>query len=135
MARLTTDEQARILRALGYPNWIALASSFQLGYPAPSQPEYLVRDAFDRITDEGLELVRRDLREVESCELQLSDARTRLKATKVGEILTNQGETAALRGELAYWTKRLADDLGVYPNPLSNSVSDLPGGRCAKVLG
>lgn len=133
MAALTEREQAKILRYLGYANWTSLASSFQLGYPSPSQPEFLVRDAFNRITDEGLELVRKDLCELDAIEVQMNTARSRIKASKIGELETNRDETIQLRQELSYWTNRLADDLGAPINPFSNNTC-YAGGRNATVI-
>lgn len=133
MASLSQSEQADALRFLGYANWSGLAQSFQLGFPAPSQPEFLVREAFRRIDDEGLERVRRDLCELRDIENQLSSARGRMKAVRIGELATNPNETMQLRRELKYWTARLADDLGSPPNPFSNA-DGLAGSINARVV-
>ena len=85
----TADEQTRIKYFLSYPDFLALAQSFQLGYPAASQPLFLVDDSFKRITPQGEFSVRRALCECESIEKQLSDARSRFKATKLGELHLN----------------------------------------------
>jgi len=116
---LTDSERDRVLHFLGYPSWSKLAASVQLGYPMASQPLFLVYDAIVRITAGGTESVRRDLCECESIEAQLRDARSRFKATSLGEITMNAQEPAMLRKELTYWTRRLADDLGVVANPYS----------------
>lgn len=118
----TPDEQARIRRFLSYPSWVSLASSIQLGYPAASQPLFLVDDAFRRLTPEAENLVRGDLAECECCEKQLSEARTRLKARRLGELELNPNEHRQVRRELLWWTTRLADDLGVIANPFSQMV-------------
>lgn len=118
----TTDEQARIKYFLSYPDFRQLAQSFQLGYPAASQPLFLVDDSFKRITPDGEFAVRRALCECESIERQLSDARSRFKATKLGELQLNPAETRMLRKELLYWTTRLADSLGVVSNPYSQML-------------
>lgn len=118
----TEDEQARIKYFLSYPDWVSLAQSFQLGYPAASQPLFLVEDAFKRLTPQGEFAVRRALCECESCENQLSDSRTRFKALKLGELTLNPHEPKALRRELLYWTTRLADSLGVVSNPYSQML-------------
>jgi hypothetical protein len=117
MAALTEAEQASILYHTQYVNWSSVASSYQLGFPAPSQPEYLVRDAFGRITDDGLELVRRDLFRCECTEEQLFDAQRRLKASKVGDITLNAEEIPKLERALKRWQNKLARDLGAYINP------------------
>jgi len=132
---LNDEERALALRYLGYPNWESLASSVQLGFPAESQPEYLIRDAFDRIASESLNLIREDICQLRAIEAQKADARSRLKATALGNLKLNPREMRALDQELAYWTKRLADDLGGYINPFSNfSTSPMAGGISAKVI-
>lgn len=118
----TVDEQARIKYFLSYPDWVSLAQSFQLGYPAASQPLFLVDDAFKRLTPQGEFATRRALCECESIENQLSDARSRFKVIKLGELEVNPRETAMLRKELLYWTTRLADSLGVVSNPYSQMM-------------
>jgi len=132
MAALTEREQAQIIRHLGYANWSSLASSFQLGYPAASQPEFLVRDAFARIDAEGLELVRRDVRELNCIEDQMSEARSRFKALRLGELTPNQNEIRQLRREFAEWQAKLANDLGAPINPFARGA--LAGGRNATVI-
>lgn len=115
----TDHEKARIKHFLSYPDWVSLAASIQLGYPAGSQPLFLVEDAFNRLTPEGEDSVRHDLCECESIEKQISEARGRFKATKLGTLEVNPNETAMLRKELVYWVARLASDLGVVTNPYS----------------
>ncbi len=117
---LTIEEKAKILRYLRYPNWQSLAQSFQLGFPSEAQPEFLVRLAFDRIAPESLDLIRKDLCELDIIELQFSEARKRFQASKLGELTLNQNEIRMLEREDSRWRKKLADDLGVYQNPWSN---------------
>lgn len=129
---LTEQEQAEALRFLGYANWTDLASSFQLGFPSPSQPEFLIRDAFVRIDEQGIELVRKDLQELRCIESQMSDSRGRLRASAVGNLKMNHSEFHQLRQHLVYWQERLASDLGGYPNPFSNGPG-VTSSRNAKV--
>lgn len=132
---LRDDERSRIKHFLEYPDWSALAYSVQLGFPASSQPMYLVEGAFDRITDPAVETVRRDLCELESIERQLSAARGRLKATELGKLKLNPNELPALRRELVWWALQLANDLGVGPNPFSAmELLGGGGGRNARVV-
>ena len=118
----TEEEQARIKYFLSYPDWVSLAQSIQLGYPAASQPLFLVEDAFKRLTPHGEYGVRRALEECECIERQLSEARQRFKARKLGELETNPDEPRLLRRELLYWVTRLADSLGVVSNPYSQMM-------------
>ena len=118
----SAQEQSRIKRFLGYPDWVALAASIQLGYPAASQPLFLVEDAFRRLTPEGEVSTRADLCECESVERQISEARGRLKAVRLGDLELNPNEMRLLRREMLWWITRLADDLGVISNPYSQMI-------------
>lgn len=113
----TEFEKARVRHHLGYPSFASLAQAIQLGYPAASQPLFLVDDSFHRVTLEGEDAARRDLCECEAIEKQLSEARTRFKATEIGDLKINPEETRMLRQELMYWRQTLASDLMVVVNP------------------
>jgi len=129
-------ERDRILHFLGYPEWKALAQSIQLGYPMASQPLFLVYDAFLRIGAGGVASALRDLCQCEACESQIGDARSRMKAEAVGNIRLRANEADALRRELQFWTKRLADDLGVVVNPYSQmSWQGMTDGISTRVSG
>lgn len=117
----TAQEKARVLHHLGYPSFASLSNGIQLGYPAASQPLFLVEQSFLRLTAGGEEAVRADLCECEETEQQLSTARGRMKVCNVGEVKMNPLETAQLRRELHYWRTKLADDLGCSFNPHSNA--------------
>jgi hypothetical protein len=133
----TDEEKTEILRFLRYPDWVALAQSVQLGYPAASEPMFLVVDSFKRLTPTAEEWVRRDLCECRAIECQLSTARSRFAVETVEGVKINQNETKKLREELVYWTRRLSDDLGVVPNPYSQGeyLGAAGGGINAKVVG
>jgi hypothetical protein len=133
---LTDEERSRIKHFLQYPDWSALAASIHLGFPASSQPMYLVEGAFDRLTQSGVDSARKDLCECESIEAQLSGARGRMKATQLGNLKVNPQESMQLRQELVWWSLVLANDLGVGPNPFS-AMQFLGGGsgRNASVVG
>lgn len=134
----TDREKARIKHFLSYPDWVSLAQSIQLGYPAASQPAFLVDDAFNRLTPDAEESVRVDLCNCEAIECQLTDARSRFKAVRLGELQLNQAEPKMLRHELLWWTTRLGDDLGVVPDPYSQMMYQSlnnSGGIGARVQG
>ena len=126
-APLTTEEKAKILRYLRYPDWESLAQSFMLGFPSEGQPEFLVRLAFDRIAPESLDLIRKDVCELDRIEQQFSEARERFRASKLGELVLNEKEIMMLEREDRRWRKKLADDLGVYQNPWSNENMEYGG--------
>lgn len=129
----TDDEKARIKRQLGYPNWVALSQAIQLGFPAASQPAFLLDDAFKRFGPESEALIRRDLCECEAIECQLSDARSRFKTTAIGEVHINEAEPRLLRTELEYWRKQLSNDLGVVIDPFAYDTTSA-GGINARVM-
>lgn len=113
----TELEKARIRHHLGYPSFASLAQAIQLGYPAVSQPLFLVDDSFHRVTLEGEDAARRDLCECESIERQMSEARSRYKALELGDLKVNTEERNMLRNDLVYWRQQLASDLMVVINP------------------
>lgn len=115
------EERDAILRVLGYPNWAGLAQSIQLGYPAASQPAFLVFDSLDRIRPASRARVREDLCRWFEVEEQLAESRTRRKTRKVGEVEMNGAEAADLVALLRHWAIRIADALGVVPNPYSQA--------------
>ncbi len=131
----TEDERNAVLRFLGYPDWAELAQSIQLGFPAASQPLFLVFDSFDRIRPESRARVRQDLCRALEVEAQIAQSNTRVKTTKVGEVTIRQDEFEALVKRLEFWTKRIADSLGVVSNPYSQmDYAGLPGGINARVI-
>lgn len=132
---LTESERDGVLRFLGYPNWANLAQSIQLGFPAASQPLFLVFDSFDRIRPESRSRLRQDLCRALEVECQIADSNSRVKTSKVGEVTMRADEFEALTKRLAYWTKRMADTLGVVQNPYSQmDYAGLPGGINATVI-
>lgn len=133
----TDDEASRIKHFLSYTNWQDLAASIHFGVLAGVTPLYLVESAMQKLAPAGEESVRRDLAECEAIERQLCDARSRFKATQIGNLKTNPKEARLLRRELLWWTARLADDLGCYPNPWSMMLQSggLGGGVNARCVG
>ena len=134
----TAEEKARTRHFLSYPSWQNLAQSIQLGFPSASQPLFLLESAFDRLFPDGEAAVRIDLCECEDIERQLRSARSRLRASKVGNVTLNPMELTQLKGELLFWTTRLGDDLGVVPDPYSRMMYEAIGRAgtvSAKVIG
>ena len=121
-AILTAEEKDNIRYHLGY--LVANPTgSIQLGLPAASQPLFVVEQQLNRIPTTSIGRVRRMLAELDSIEDQMSDARVRMQAAKLGEItLRLPGEKAtvetdALEEEYDRWGNRLANILGApyYP--------------------
>lgn len=109
---LTEEEKARVRYHLGYLD-VAPVVSIQLGFPRASQPMFLVEAAMENILETAIGIVRRHVAELDGIEDQISDARRRMKAEKLGEITLRADETDALEREYARWARRLADILGV----------------------
>lgn len=134
----TPREKERIKYFLSYPDWVALAQSIQLGVPQGSQPLFLVEGAFGRISPDARDSARSCLEECECIEQQLKQARSRFKVLQVENVKLNPMEPQMLRKELLFWTTRLADVLGVVPDPYSqmlyNGINDM-GGLNARVVG
>jgi len=133
MAALNEQERALVRRYLGYQNWENTALMWGIPFPTAIQPSWYINDAINRLSDDGLELVRRDLNELQCIEKQISEARGRLKASKVGDITMNPEEIDALRGELDHWKRQLADDFGSTLNPYRQT--DSGGSRNGTVVG
>lgn len=126
---ISAQERGRIRHFLGYPSFASLAASIQLGFPAVSEPLFILDGSFQRLTPEGEEAVRRDLCECESCESQLSKARSRFVATQLDDLKVNPEEPSMLRRELNYWKQQLSSDLGAPINP--NAASEYYGAMSA----
>lgn len=128
----TEKEKARIRHHLGYPSWQHMASAIHLGTPAGVEVLHLLEAAFNKMMPEGEEVIRVDLCNCEDIENQMAGARSRLKTEKVDKVTMNHGELGALRRELELWQRKLADDLGCFPNPFDLSHG-AGGGINAKV--
>lgn len=122
MSMFTAEEQERIKYYLSYPDFVSLSQSIQLGYPASSQPLFLVEDAFKRLTGPAESRVKEILCHLDAIECRIKSSITRLAVEVVGEVRINQNENKLLRREMTYWVARLADSLGVFPNPVSQMV-------------
>jgi hypothetical protein len=118
-ALFTEEERADILRFLGYPNYRdQLTASIQLGVPGVvTQVLFTIVANMDKIASASREVVRIYLCELRSIEAQQSQARSRMRATSIGEIKTNPMESALLEGEFDRWVAKLADAFGTVPNP------------------
>ncbi len=129
------EEKDGIFRFLGYANWRSLAQSIQLGYPSASQPFFLVQDSLIRIDPQSRARIRQDLQRALDVECQIEQSNSRLKVSKVAEVTMNRMEMDDLLRRLKYWTTRIADTLGVVPNPFSQAeYRGFGGGINAKVI-
>lgn len=133
----TDAEKDGIMRFLGYPNWRLMAQSIQLGIPSASQPLFLVISAFERVAPETRSRVRVDLCRCFTLEEQIAGSASRVKVSRVGEVHMNEGEMTQLGARVRYFSTRIADALGVVPNPYSQAeyAGLMPGGINARVVG
>ncbi len=121
---LTESDKERVRYHLGYLN-VDPAASIALGFPAATEPGFLVERAMNRINSAyAVARVQRILAILDSIEAQMTDALIRLQAVKVDEItIRNSRDEVVEQDELEHeyrrWGRRLANQLGVPVNPLS----------------
>jgi hypothetical protein len=111
IAALSEEEKGAILRHMGYPV-VSSIPMIALGFPASSQPMFLVQRAFELIPQSKIGHIRVLLSRLDDTERKIFDAQRRIKAEKVGEIDINLDETHALQVEYVRWAAWLADELG-----------------------
>lgn len=121
--RLNEADRAKVRHHLGYTN-VEPVSSIALGFPAASQPQFLVEIAMDRIIPEAVGLIQKYLAILDAIENQMVEALCRLKAQQLGELkIRNSNEEPVeqdlLEREYVRWARRLADDFSVPLNPYS----------------
>lgn len=74
-----------------------------------------------RVKVEALPLVRLMLERCDAVEAQMAENTENQAVTKIGNIEINKDEFGQLKdGPLKYWRERLANALGVVPNPFQN---------------
>ncbi len=116
---LTNTERARIRRALGYVN-VTHGSVLSFGIPLPNQFLFLVEARMGEVMEpDGEELVRENLGRFERTLQQVFEAQERLAAKRIGEIETNPDEMRSLYEQLRFWSRQLAEVLGVPPHVIS----------------
>jgi hypothetical protein len=96
----------------------------------------LVKRSWSYVSESARAAIRADLCELEAIDRQLASARGRLKATRLGEMrIDAPRELDTLWAERERWIRRLADDLGVFPNPYSQQAMGGGGGVSGSVIG
>lgn len=129
----TEEEKDAIFRFLGYPNWRSIAPMIALGVPSASQAFYVAFDAVHRVQPESRARIRLDVERALEVECQIEDT-GRLKASRVAEVTMNSNEFRDLLERLKYWCIRIADALGVTPNPASMQMQMGNGGINGRVI-
>lgn len=130
MANLDEHLRARIRHHLGYLQ-TEPSSSIALGFPAASEAGFLVERAMSNVLREAVQIIQRSVAELDDIENQMSEARKRLKAISIGNLRlrgsnNEKTEIDLLQREYDRWQKKLADDLGVTPNPFATQGGEAP---------
>lgn len=110
-AILSVQERARIRMHLGYPS-VSANAAIALGFPAFTQPLFLVENGMDLLLDEAIPLVRQRVAILDDIERQIDESRSRMRAEKVGDITMRADEAQALRNEYIQQVRMLSDLLG-----------------------
>lgn len=109
---LSDEEKARVRRALGFVN-VTEASVLAYGAPLNAPLLALVEVRMSQFLPAGEGLLREDLAAFENTRRQLATANTRLKATEITGVKTNPAELEQLKEQLRFWSRQIADQLGV----------------------
>jgi hypothetical protein len=111
-ASLSDAEKFSILRHLGYPVTAAVAS-INLGFPAFTQPMWIVTQAMGLIPEAAISLVRLLVARCDETEKKMYEAQERLVAKRTDGVELNNDECDQLEREYWRWGYRLAELLGV----------------------
>jgi len=106
------EEKARIRRSLGFVN-VTQASVLAYGAPLNAPLLALVETRMDQFMPSGEGLLREDLAAFEETRRQLVTANARMKALEISGVKTNPAEVAQLKEQLRFWSRAIADQLGV----------------------
>ena len=128
---LSPEERARIRRALGFVN-VTEGSALAYGTPLNAPLLTIVEKRMDTLTAAGESIVREDLGHFEATRRQIGTAAIRLKATSIKDVETNPKEIEQLKDLLGWWSRQLADDLGIDRSAFS-WVGEQNGGINARV--
>jgi hypothetical protein len=113
---ITEQEKVRGRDHLGYANF-ASQSTFSLGIPAALQTTFMVEGAFTKILPQAEPLFRKTLDRLDQIECQIEENTENVEASEVGEIKLRPDSFKQLIIRYRYWQGKLANMLGVLPNP------------------
>lgn|GEM_PF-1757176 len=120
-AVFSQEEQGRVLHHLGY-SLVNVGSFLAFGTLALTENMFVAVNALQHVPQSRAGIVRDLLSKLDSLYVKIFGATDFLYAEQVDQIKPNLGITDALRGEYDFWSKKLADSLGVYQNSYSNSL-------------
>ena len=112
LVTLTEEEKSRVRYHLGIPQTFPVASII-LGFPASSQPAFLVEHALELIPATAISVIRALIAKCDATDNGVYESQDRLVAKTVDEVDLNPDEAVLRRREYRYWVQKLADNLGV----------------------
>lgn len=125
-AVFSQEEQGRFLLHLGY-SVVNVGSFLSMGVLALTENMFVAVNALQHVPQSRVGIVRDLLSKLDALYLKIFGATDFLYAEQVDQIKPNLEITNALRGEYDFWSRKLADSLGVYQNPYSNSMGAATG--------
>ena len=129
---LSAEERARIRRALGFVN-VTEGSALAYGTPLNAPLLTIVERRMDTLTAAGETLIREDLGHFEAARRQIGTAILRLKAESIKDVTTNPKELDQLKEQLLWWSRQIADNLGIDRSRFA-WVGEANGGINARVV-
>lgn len=121
--------RAKVRMHLGYPN-VAPAGSITLGIPSASQPMFILEAGMNSLLPGAEDLVMRAVAELDCTLQQISESRSRLRASRIDELSLNPAELDGLLDHYTFWREKLAMDLGAMVNPFAVDVNGPVRLRC-----
>jgi len=121
---LTEQDKEAVRYHLGFFN-VDPSASITLGFPAGTEPMFLVERAMNRISSQyAISRIKKILVHLEFLEESMMGATQRLQALQVDEIkIRNSRDEVTEQDELEHeynrWAHRLAESMGVPLNPMS----------------
>lgn len=117
-AVFSQEEQGRVLHHLGY-SLVDVGSFLAFGTLALTENMFVAVNALQHVPLSRAGIVRDLLSKLDSLYIKIFGATDFLYAEQVDQIKPNLNITDALRREYEYWSKRMADSLGVDQNSYS----------------
>ena len=135
MPVLDNELKARVRSLLAYPQ-IESPTIMTFGVPSIGEPQYLFERMMDHLYDAyAVEQVKQYVQTMDSLEAQLANVACLVKANVVGDIQPNIDAGEYIEREIVRWGYRLAELLGVMPNPYSVRYGSGGNGINGRVMG
>ena len=124
---LTKEEKVRVRGHMGYGAFTS-ASTFFLGTPAAVETSFIIEPAMDRILPEAEPYVRELIVRLDAVLNQIAETNENVQVTSLGEIDLNDKHDSKMWDRYLFWQGKLADALGVPPNPYTKTQGTIGGG-------